>query len=73
MDLALLVTWVGLGAVIGTYYLYLELGIGQQLWAQGIWFSENDVLHIGLIIWMLYIALVVANQVEDAITDQNQR
>jgi hypothetical protein len=66
MDLALLVTWIGLGITIGAYYLYLELGIARELWARGIWFSENDVLHVGLIIWMIYIARVVANRVEDA-------
>jgi hypothetical protein len=73
MDLALLVAWIGLGITIGAYYLYLELGIARELWAQGIWFSENDVLHVGLIIWMIYIALVVADRVEDALADRLER
>jgi hypothetical protein len=58
MDLALLGTWLWLGVTLGTYFAYL--------WSQGIWFSENDVLHIGLILWMIYIARVVSTRVVDA-------
>lgn len=65
MDLALLGTWVWLGFTIGVYALYQALDITQELWTLGIWFSENDVLHIGLIIWMIYIALVVSKRVRD--------
>jgi len=65
MDLALVVTWVWLGITIGAYFLYLTLGISDYFWERGFWFSENDVLHIGLISWMIYIAIKVANRVED--------
>ncbi len=66
LDLALLGAWGWLALTIGAYFLYLISGLTQRLWAQGVWFSENDVLHIGLIIWMAYLAGVVARRVVDA-------
>jgi hypothetical protein len=66
LDLALLGTWLWLAATLGAYFLYLLLDITPALWARGIWFSENDVLHIGLILWMLYLASVVAGRMVDA-------
>jgi len=67
MDLALLVTWILLLITSATYFIYEDLDITQKLWAggEGIWFSQNDVLHIGLILWVIYIATVVANRVKD--------
>ena len=65
MDLALLVTWVWLGATIGAYFTYLAFDFGGDLWDVGIWFSENDVLHIGLISWMIYIAVGAAKHIKD--------
>ena len=65
MDLVLLGTWVLLLLVMAAYWLYDKLGFTQKLWAKGIWFSQNDVLHIGLILWMIYIATAVANRVVD--------
>jgi hypothetical protein len=67
MDRALLVTWAWLVVTIAAYFFYLISGLTQSLWAQHVWFSENDVLHIGLIIWMVYIVLVVALRVEDQV------
>ncbi len=68
MDMTLLVTWVWLGITIGAYYLYLILDITDSLWERNIWFSENDVLHIGLISWMVFIAVRVANRITDQST-----
>ena len=65
MDLALMGTWLFLGIVMAAYYPYWALGLSDELWEKGIWFSENDVLHVGLILWMLYIGFVVANKVKD--------
>ena len=65
VDLYLMVTWLSLGVVMTAYYLFRGLGYAKTLWDRGIWFNENDVLHIGLILWMLYIAAVVAKKVVD--------
>lgn len=65
LDLTLAVTWIWLGITIGAYFLYLTLDIRDYFWERGFWFSENDVLHIGLISWMVYIAIKVANRLED--------
>ena len=68
LDFVLLAAWVWLGATIAAYFLYLISGNTASLWAKGFWFSENDVLHIGLIIWMLYIAYVLAPRIKDLST-----
>ena len=67
MDLALLGAWVLLLFTMMAYWLYDNLAITSKLWAKGkgIWFSQNDVLHSGLIFWMIYVAIVVANRVND--------
>lgn len=69
MDLALMGAWVLLLFAMTAYRLYDNLDITRKLWAKGkgIWFSQNDVLHIGLILWMIYIATVVASRVSDHI------
>jgi hypothetical protein len=66
LDLILLGTWLWLGVTIAAYFLYLISGNTASLWAKGLWFSENDVLHIGLIVWMFYIAFALAPQVKDS-------
>jgi len=67
MDLVLLGTWIFLLLTMAAYCLYDELNITQKLWAggKGIWFSQNDVLHICLILWVIYITTIVANRIKD--------
>lgn len=64
-DLVLLKTWSWLAITILAYFLYLISGNTAALWKNGLWFSENDVLHIGLIIWMFYIGYKVTPQTVD--------
>ncbi len=65
VDLIYVGTWLLLGLVIAAYFIYYHSGNTAHLWARGIWFSENDILHIGLILWMLYISLLLAPRVRD--------
>lgn len=65
LDLIYIGTWIGLGITIAAYFLYLISGNTASLWAKGFWFSENDVLHMGLILWMIYIAVILAPRVID--------
>jgi len=65
LDRSLMVTWVALFIVMGGYYVYLLSGLGEALWAQGLWFNANDFLHVGLIGWMVYIRLKVSRELRD--------
>jgi len=65
VDRSLVITWVFLGLVMAAYFIYFGLGITKKLWENGTWFSANDVLHIGLILWMAYIALGVSRDIRD--------
>lgn len=66
LDRSLIVTWVSLFVVMGGYYAYLLSGLGEALWARGLWFNANDFLHVGLIGWMIYIRLNVSKELRDA-------
>lgn len=65
LDLALLGTWLSLVFSMWLYWLYFKAGISEKLWVKGKWFSENDVLHLALIAWVVYITLLVAPLVKD--------
>lgn len=43
----------------------LALGYTQRLWEQGIWFSENDALHVLVAVWVIYVGTVLVERVRD--------
>ena len=65
LERSLSITWVWLGVTLVVYFLYLMLDVTPVLWAQGIWFSENDILHIGLITWIVYITFGLGKTIQD--------
>ncbi len=65
-DLAFLGAWLWLAVTVAAYFLYYVSGLTDSLWSRGVWFSENDVLHICLILWMLYLAFIAFPGMADA-------
>jgi len=48
-------TWLVFLLVGIAYGTWLALGLTQPLWNHGIWFTENDVLHVGMIGWVYFL------------------
>lgn len=67
VDRVLLGAWAWLVATNGAYFAYALAGCTQRLWkgGAGFYFSENDVLHLGMIGWTLYVVRVVARRIAD--------
>lgn len=47
------------------YLVYFALGITESLWASGLYFSANDVLHVGMLVWLAITAWVLGPALED--------
>jgi len=47
------------------YLVYFGLGITESLWASGIYFSANDVLHVGMLAWLAITAWVLGPSLDD--------
>ncbi|TGL61918.1 hypothetical protein EHQ58_04750 [Leptospira ognonensis] len=65
MNFHLMNTWLFLVLIMISYVTYMELGLTSLLWERHIWFSENDVLHVGLIVWVFYIVKFIPEKVRD--------
>ncbi|MCB1178493.1 MAG: hypothetical protein KDK36_12985, partial [Leptospiraceae bacterium] len=61
--------WAAIYFVIvqAAYFGYYAAGITQTLWknGEGFYFSENDVLHVGMIFWLIYIIKAVGKELRD--------
>lgn len=55
----LAMVWIGLLLCMLAFWLYMRSGLAAKLWQRKRWFSENDVLHVTLIIWVGYIAAIL--------------
>lgn len=62
-DLVLVKSWLILLSVMVAYFAYLLMGMTEKVWTAGIWFSANDVMHIGLMIWLLHVRLAVLKEI----------
>ena len=47
------------------YLVYFALGITESLWASGIYFSANDVLHVGMLAWLAITAGALGPALKD--------
>ncbi len=48
-----------------SYGFYQAKGYTAILWKQGWWFSENDVLHLIMLFWMIYVWQVLSKYIFD--------
>jgi hypothetical protein len=67
MDLALIGAGVWLAVTIAAYAAYLSAGTTASLWkgGDGFYFSENDVLHVGMMGFIAYLVTVVGSRLRD--------
>lgn len=68
MDLAILGAGVWLVVTILAYSAYLAAGLTARFWdrGEGFYFSENDVLHLGMMLFIAYLVAVVAERLRDS-------
>jgi hypothetical protein len=67
MNRSIMVSTLLLVVVQVAYFAYHSAGLTETLWdhGRGFYFSENDVLHVGMMLWLAYVVLVVGKQLRD--------
>ena len=58
-DRVLLGAWILMVLANALYYAYYLLGYTEILWNRGYWFSANDVLHVLMLVWVIYVGTAV--------------
>lgn len=66
IDIRLIRSWIGMLLITVAYFVFYLSGVSGWLWQRGIWFNANDVLHLLLIVWALYIRFNVLPLVADS-------
>jgi len=62
----LIAIWIGFSLVNISYFVFLFAGFSTELYTNyGIWFNQNDVLHISLTLWTLMVFFLLKNQLID--------
>jgi hypothetical protein len=66
-NLSLLISTLLLVVVQVAYFTYDAAGLTETLWdhGRGFYFSENDVLHVGMMLWLVYVVFVVGKRLRD--------
>jgi len=74
MALAIIGAGVWLIITIAAYSAYLAAGLTESLWdgGDGFYLSENDVLHIGMIFFIVHIVAAVGNRLRDSAPSASQ-
>lgn len=65
MDLVLLGSWALIFFSWWGYDKYYKAGITNILWKEGKWFSENDILHVILVVWGFYVLFLMPAYIQD--------
>jgi hypothetical protein len=62
----LIVIWIGFLVVNIGYFVFLLWGIGAKIYQEyGLWFTENDILHVLLILWTFLIYFLLRKNAAD--------
>lgn len=69
LNLKLIYIWIGFMIVNIGYFVFLLGGIGANLYQNyGVWFNENDALHVLLILWSCLIFILLRKNLRDKVS-----